>query len=134
MCHFGPLLPKPGQKWIFLEKKVLSVFKYSNYLAMVQKIRWPIPEKNTKTTDGRTDGQTDRQQWFYRILPRTGVQNIRIESMFNIWWMYVECIIWQECTISHFYLRHNIKKADLEVENWLYHFLIMVAKKPCTIY
>ena len=111
MRHFGPLLPKSGQKWIFLEKKVLSVFKYSNYLAMVQKIRRPIPEKNTKTTDGRTDGQTDRQQWFYRILPRTGVQNIRIELMFNIWWMNVECSIWQECTISHFYLRRNIKKS-----------------------
>ena len=30
-CHFGQFLPKFGEKSIFLEK-VLSVFKYSNYL------------------------------------------------------------------------------------------------------
>ena len=30
--HFGPFLPKFGQKWIFLEKRALSVFKYSDYL------------------------------------------------------------------------------------------------------
>ena len=31
-AHFGPILPKFGQKWIFLEKRALSVFSYCNYL------------------------------------------------------------------------------------------------------
>ena len=30
--HFEPFLPKFGQKWIFLAKRALSVFNYSNYL------------------------------------------------------------------------------------------------------
>ena len=28
----GPFLPKFGQKWLFLEKRALSVFKYSDYV------------------------------------------------------------------------------------------------------
>ena len=35
--HFGPFLPRFGQKWIFLEKRALSVFRYSNYLSSSQK-------------------------------------------------------------------------------------------------
>ena len=30
--HFGQFLPKFGEKWIFLEKRALLVFKYSNYV------------------------------------------------------------------------------------------------------
>ena len=30
--HFRPFLPNFGKKWIFLEKRALSVFKHSNYL------------------------------------------------------------------------------------------------------
>ena len=29
--YFGPFFPKFGQKWTFLEKRALPVFKYSNY-------------------------------------------------------------------------------------------------------
>ena len=36
--HSGPFLPKFGQKWIFLEKKVLSVFQYLNYLPFLRKL------------------------------------------------------------------------------------------------
>ena len=41
--YFGAILgifsPKLGQKWIFLEKRVLSVLKYSNYLPSCKKVR-----------------------------------------------------------------------------------------------
>ena len=30
--YFGAIFPKFGKKRIFLEKRALSVFKYSNYL------------------------------------------------------------------------------------------------------
>ena len=94
--HFGLFLPKFGQKWIFLKKKSLSVFRYSNYLPSCQKsekkLLGPFWEK--RQTDGRTDRQTDRQtgrqtdrqtdrqadrqtdreRLFYRTLRRTGVQ------------------------------------------------------------
>ena len=29
--HFGPFLPKFGQKWIFLEKRALAVFRRGKY-------------------------------------------------------------------------------------------------------
>ena len=35
--HFGPFLPKFGQKWIFQEKWVLSDLRYYNYLPLRQK-------------------------------------------------------------------------------------------------
>ena len=53
-CHFGFSLPKFGQKWIFLDKRAWSVFKYSNYLPLCKKIRknqWPIPNKNATLTE-----------------------------------------------------------------------------------
>ena len=51
--HSGPFLPKFGQKWIFLEKRSMSVYQYSNYLPLCKKMRktlYAIPEK----TVGRT--------------------------------------------------------------------------------
>ena len=61
--YFGPFLPKIWQKWIFLEKRVLSVFRYSNYLSLCQKL-----EKLLSNFWGKhqTDGQTNRQWWFYK--------------------------------------------------------------------
>ena len=49
--HFGPFLPKFGQKWIFLEKRPLSVVKY-------------CAEENPMSHSGEkcwTDRWTDRQ-------------------------------------------------------------------------
>ena len=39
--NFGTFLLKFGQKSIFLEKRALSVFKYSNYLALHKKSEKP---------------------------------------------------------------------------------------------
>ena len=35
--HFGPFMPKFGQKWFFLEKRTLPVFRSSNDLKSSQK-------------------------------------------------------------------------------------------------
>ena len=43
--HFGPFLPKFGQKWFFLKKRALSVLKYSNYLKLCQKSEKTISQK-----------------------------------------------------------------------------------------
>ena len=56
--HFGQSLPKFGEKWIFLEKRTLPVFKYSNYL--------PWCKTSEKTNhpllmDRRRDSQPARQ-------------------------------------------------------------------------
>ena len=75
--HFGPLLPKFVQNWNFLERRALSVFRYSNYLPSCwksEKNYWVISEKNAELTDGQADELTARQWWFYRTLRRTGVQ------------------------------------------------------------
>ena len=58
--HFEPLLPKFGQKWIFLGKRALSVFKYPNYPKNRKKRA--IPYRKC-WTDRWTDRQTDRQWW-----------------------------------------------------------------------
>ena len=57
--HFGPFLPKFGQKWIFLEKIVLSVFRYSNYLSLCQKSAKTFEQFPRKTPNWRTDRQRD---------------------------------------------------------------------------
>ena len=31
--HFKKVLPKFGQKWIFLEKRAVSIFKYFKYVS-----------------------------------------------------------------------------------------------------
>ena len=55
-----------GQKWIFLERRALSVFRYSNYLSLCQK-----SEKTLEQFLRRTPNWwTDRKQWFYRALRR----------------------------------------------------------------
>ena len=63
-CHFGSFLPKFGQIRIFLEKKALLTFKYSNYLPSrkkSEKANAPFLRKEC-LTEGRTDRQmTDRQ-------------------------------------------------------------------------
>ena len=62
--YFGAILPKFGQKWFFLEKKALSIFRSSNYLTLCyesEKNYQAISEKNDKLMDGWTDRQTD--QW-----------------------------------------------------------------------
>ena len=89
-------------------KSALSVFKYSNYLTMVQKIRkkinnsflslmldcWWTDSQLDRQTDRQTDGQedrqtdkqTDREQWFYRNLHRTGVKKIKFGRKCNSHW------------------------------------------------
>ena len=72
--HFWHFLPKFGQENFFLEKRALSVFRYSNSLPLCQKSEknnWAISEENAELMDGRTD----RQRWFYRTLHRTGSKN-----------------------------------------------------------
>ena len=78
--HFGPFLPKFGQKWIFLEKRALSVCRYSNYLSSCQKSYKTIEQFLRKTpnwptdrqtqTDRQTDRQTAKRRWFYKTLRR----------------------------------------------------------------
>ena len=54
---FWVLLPKLGQKWIFLEKRPLSVFQYSNYLPLCQKSEKPNEPFLRKLLDGHTKNQ-----------------------------------------------------------------------------
>ena len=68
-----------GKKKIFLEKRVLSVFKYSNYVPSFKKsenANDPILRKipNDWRNDRQTKRQTDRQGWFYRTIRNTGFQ------------------------------------------------------------
>ena len=85
--------PKIWAKWIFMEKRLLSVFKYSNYLRSCKK--WEennhqfLRKMTNRRTDRQTGNQTDRQtgrqverqtpkrtgrqQWFYRTMRKTGV-------------------------------------------------------------
>ena len=55
--HFGPFCPILGQKWIFREKRVLSVFQYSNYLPLCQKSEKPNEPLLRKLLDGHTKNQ-----------------------------------------------------------------------------
>ena len=73
--HFGPFLPKFGQKWIFLEKIALSVFRYSNYLSLCQKSAKTFEQFPRKTPNWRTDRQTERRLWFYKTLRRQVFQD-----------------------------------------------------------
>ena len=56
---FWVFLTKFGQKWIFLEKRALSVFRYSNYLSLRQKLEKTIQQFLRKTPNWCTDRQTD---------------------------------------------------------------------------
>ena len=55
-----------GQKWIFLEKRALSVLRYSNYLSLCKKSEKTLEQFLRKTPNW----WTDRKQWFYRALRR----------------------------------------------------------------
>ena len=57
--HFGIFFPKFEQKWIFLEKTGLSVFRYSNYLTLCQKSEKAIGQSLRKTLNWQTNRQTD---------------------------------------------------------------------------
>ena len=50
-----------GQKWIVLEKRVLSLFRYSNYLPLCQKSEKTNELFLRKMPNWRTDRQTDTQ-------------------------------------------------------------------------
>ena len=78
--HFGPFLQKFVQKRIFLKKRALSVFTYSNYLPLSQKNqKITLSQRRTDRRTGRQLGRwTDRQQWFNGTLHRIGVQKERI--------------------------------------------------------
>ena len=59
--YFGAILgafcPNLGQKWIFLEKRTLSVFQYSNYLPLCQKSGKPNEPFLRKLLDRHTKNQ-----------------------------------------------------------------------------
>ena len=75
--HLGPLLPKFGQKWIFLGKRPWQflIFQSSTIVPKIKKKLRSHSWENTKLTDAHTNRQseTDRQQWFYRTPHRTRV-------------------------------------------------------------
>ena len=57
--YFGTFFPKFGKKWIFLGKRALSVFKYSNYLT--EKTKEPFLGKMQNWHTGRwTERQWNR--------------------------------------------------------------------------
>ena len=87
MGDFGQFLPKFGGKWIFLEKRALRVFKYSNYLSWCKKsdkannpflIKMPRCWWKDKKTDG--------EPWFYRTLHKTGVEKIKFGTECGSLW------------------------------------------------
>ena len=55
--HSGPFWPNWGQKWIFLEKRALSVFQYSNYLPLCQKSEKPNEPFLRNLLEGHTKNQ-----------------------------------------------------------------------------
>ena len=66
---FGPFLPKLRQKWIFREKRALSVFKCSSYVSSCQKSEKTIEKFLRKTPNWWTDRQTDNSDF---IRPSVG--------------------------------------------------------------
>ena len=56
-AHSGPFCPNWGQKWIFLEKRALSVFQYLNYLPLCQKSEKPNEPFLRKLLEGHTKNQ-----------------------------------------------------------------------------
>ena len=67
--HFGSLLQILRQKWIFLEKRPLSLLRYSSYLSSYQKSEKTIDQFLRKTPYWRTDRQTDDSEF---IRPSVG--------------------------------------------------------------
>ena len=80
-------LPKFGEKWVFLGKRALTGFKYSNYL---------IRCKNSEKTNNPfliempncwwTDKQTEREPLSYRTLHRTGARKIKFGTECDSLW------------------------------------------------
>ena len=64
--HFGQFLPKFGKKWIFLEKKPLTVFKYFNYLPWCKSEKTNNPFLIKMSNCWSKDKQTDKEPWFYK--------------------------------------------------------------------
>ena len=101
--YFGPFSPKFGQKCIFLEKKALSVFRYSNYLPSCQKSETtiePFLRKTNELTDGKTGdiisvGETRSLTHF--------------QSMFHFY------TLWKHHKTEGFLMFSE----DIEVEHWL---------------
>ena len=99
--HFGLFLPKFGQKSISLEKRTLSVFKYSNYLPSCKKSEKTNDPFLRKTLNWRTD-TPDRQISDF-IGPSVGreskTQNtsvdwlykMTIKFLFTVHQFYVSC-------------------------------------------
>ena len=73
-------LPKVRQKWIFLEKRVLTFFKYNNYLLSCKKSEKTTDPFMKKMLNWQMNRQTVRPLWFYRTLHRTGVQKLAFHS------------------------------------------------------
>ena len=71
--HFGLFLHKFDQKWIFLAKRTLSVFKCSNYLPSCQKSE-KTNEQFLRKTPNR---QRERQTNGYFIRPTVGRESDR---------------------------------------------------------
>ena len=55
----GPFYPNLGKNYFFLEKRTLSVFRYSNYLSLCQKSEKTIEQFLRKTPNWQTGRQTD---------------------------------------------------------------------------
>ena len=84
-------LPKFRWKWIFLEKRNLPGFKYSNHLQSCKKSEKINDSLLRKMLNWQKDKQMDRekirQQWFCEILHRLGVKKERSKnSNENVKW------------------------------------------------
>ena len=79
---FGALLPNLGQKWIFLEKRALSVFQYSNYLLLRQKSEKPNEPFLRKLLEWHTKNQ------FISLISLRDTANFRVlrltEKSYNL--------------------------------------------------
>ena len=64
-----PLCPNLDRKWIFLEKRALTVFQYSNYLSLCQKSEKPKESFLRKLLNGHTKNQYISLIFFCEIQP-----------------------------------------------------------------
>ena len=71
LVQFWTLFAQIRAKMNLYVKRVLPVFKYSNYLPFCKKIKKKLTSHSWEKH--QTDGQTDKQ-WFYRTLLNTVVQ------------------------------------------------------------
>ena len=63
--HFGPFLPKFGQKWIFLLKRARSLFRYSYYLSSCQKSEKTIEQFLRETPDCKRENISCYHIWYF---------------------------------------------------------------------